>query len=57
MEQHLLHKAVVHWEATQKAVIIANDFFDFIILRLYRLQIIIIIFFFLLGLSENYGSV
>ncbi len=30
MEQHLLQRAVVHWEDTQTAVIIVNDFVDFI---------------------------
>ncbi len=55
MEQHLLHRAVVHWEATQTAFIIANDFFGFIIARLYRLWFFFIInfFFFLHSLSVN----
>ncbi len=34
MEQHLLHRTVVHWEATQKADIMEKNIFDFIIAHL-----------------------
>ncbi len=48
MEQILLHRAVVHWEATQTAVIIAERFHN---------RTIISSAIFLRSLSENYGSV
>ncbi len=34
MEQHLLHRAVVHWEATQTAVIIVSNFFALLVSEL-----------------------